>query len=68
MSEDPLKCLNLAEENGGSVTVKQLMQLGWSNKRAENILTGLLHNSQAWLDVAPSGEKIYWFPSVYNSA
>ena len=66
MSDDPLKCLNLAEANGGSITVEALVKNeGWEEQRAENILTGLLHMSQAWLDINDQGEKIYWFPSVY---
>lgn len=67
MSDDPMKCIQLAENNGGSLSVHLLMQdSSWDRRRAETVLTNLLHSSQAWLDISPDGEKLYWFPSVYS--
>jgi len=66
MSDDPSTIFEIAQENGGSVTVKQVVaDLKWEERRAENVLKGLLHNSQAWLDLGSGKEEIYWFPSLF---
>ena len=67
MGEDPEKVLNFAEEQGGVCTVDSLRASeGWSITRSETVLTQLLHSSQAWLDVAPNGDRSYWFPALIS--
>lgn len=67
MSDDPMKVVSLAENQGGSISINDLVKNeGWTHRRAEGILQGLLHSSQAWLDKTPDGDVIYWFPSVYT--
>jgi len=67
MSDDPGKILTLAEEQNGVVSIEMLVQIeGWELQRAENVLTKMLHSSQAWLDIDQDGNKKYWFPSLLS--
>lgn len=65
MSADCGKIFSVAEEQGGAITVDALMLLeNWSHQRATQILTEMLHSSQAWLDIDQEGRETYWFPSL----
>lgn len=65
MSEDPGKILSLAEEQNGVISIDILVTVeGWARERAENVLTKMLHSSQAWLDTDQYGNTKYWFPSL----
>jgi len=71
LSMDQTAILQLAENNGGCVSVSALCQdLGWERERSVRTLEKMTADEFAWLDSKDAngeGEDMFWIPSIFTS-
>jgi len=70
LTMDHARILEAAQQNGGYVTVKFLMDnLKWDFARTERAIEHLMKEGIAWVDLAtPDRTPTYWFPALFQQS
>jgi len=68
LTMDHARILEAAQQNGGYVTVKFLMDnMKWDMARTERAIEHLMKEGIAWVDLAtPDRTPTYWFPALFQ--
>jgi len=73
LDNDHTQIMNIAQEQEhreefyGCVAIEQIQNAtDWNDERIQRALEILLRQGMVWLDVSKSGEKNYWFPSLWK--
>lgn len=64
LNMDHTTVLQLAEENGYTSAAEVKAALKWEPERIDHILTYLLREGLAWLDIQATDGPQYWFPAL----
>lgn len=68
LSTDHTAVLSSAEEGGGKVGVKTLVESrSWEENRAQRALDHLVKEGLAWVDDQDKRQTLYWFPALFST-